>query len=157
MGKSLRGPAAYTGLLAIQTAAASCLFWVDLPIFLRIVSNIGHPQELETWRLVVIAGSVAVLQSSYWIRLHCVPIQVPFENVLVGHLLVFASRVSFFFGSVFFSVVFFRHLPEFDVMPPIDQILAKALAILAILFSLFCYALELERFGKAIEGKAGAN
>jgi hypothetical protein len=129
------------------------LFWADLPIFLRIASRLGQPQELESWRIAVVAGSVAVLQCCYWTRFRRVSIHVPFQNILIGHLIVFASRVSFFFGGVFFSVVFFRHLPELDVLPPIEQGSTKAFAILTILFSLFCYALELERLGKAIEGE----
>lgn len=114
----------------------------------------GEPQELETWRLAIVAGSVAVLQCCYWTRLRRVSIHIPFQNILVGHLIVFASRVSFFFGGVFFSVVFFRHLPQLDVLPTINQGVTKSLAVLTILFSLFCYALELERLGKAIEGES---
>lgn len=155
MSKPSRGPGAYVGLLVLQTVAASSLFWADLPIFLRMVSRPGRPLELETWRLAIVAGGVAVLQCCYWIRLRRVAVHVPFENIFVGHLIVFASRVSFFFGGVLFSMTFFRHLPELEVLPPIGQVLAKGLAILAILFSLFCYALELERLGKAIEGEAG--
>jgi hypothetical protein len=157
MGELSRGPIAYVSLLVVQTAAASCLFWADLPIFLRIASSLGQPQELETWRLAAVAGSVAVLQCCYWIRLQRVSIYAPFQNILIGHLIVFASRVSFFFGGVFFSMVFFRHLPELDVLPLIAQGVTKALAVLTILFSLFCYALELERLGKAIEGERTRN
>lgn len=154
MGKPSRGASAYAILLVLQSAAASSLFWADLPIFLQMVSRLGQPLELETWRLAVVAGGVAILQCCYWIRLRHVAVHVPFENIVVGHLIVFASRVSFFFGGVLFSMTFFRHLPELDVLPPVGQGLAKGLAILAILFSLFCYALELERLGKAIEGEA---
>ena len=109
---------------------------------------------METWRLAVVMGCVAILQCCYWTRLRHVAIHAPIRNVPIGHLLAFASRVSFFFGGASFSVVFFRRLPELDVLPSIGQGSAKALAILAILFSLFCYALELERLGKAIEGSS---
>lgn len=151
MGQPSRWAAAYGGLLALQTAAASCLFWVILPIFRRMISRLGEPQELEPWRVAAIVGSVVVLQLCYWVRLRLVPIHVPFRNVLIGHLLLFSSRASFFFGGAFFSVVFFRHVPELGALPPFGQGAAKALAIIAILFSLFCYSLELERLGKAIE------
>ncbi|WP_244479962.1 hypothetical protein [Methylobacterium sp. Leaf94] len=79
------------------------------------------------------------------------PLSVPFRNVLVGHLLLFSSRASFFFGGAFFSVVFFRHLPELEVLPPFGQAVTKGITIIAVLFALFCYSLELERLGKAIE------
>ena len=151
MGQASRWAAAYGGLLVLQTAAASCLFWMILPIFRRMVARLGEPQNLELWRLATIMGCVIVLQSCYWIRLQRIPIYIPFRNVVVGHLLLFASRASFFFGGAFFSVIFFRHVPELSALPPMSQGIAKALTVLAILFSLFCYSLELERLGKAIE------
>lgn len=152
MGQPSRRAATYGGLLILQTAAASCLFWMILPIFRRMVSRFGEPQVLELWRFATIIGCVLVLQSCYWIRLQRVPICIPFHNVVVGHLLLFASRASFFFGGAFFSAIFFRHVPELSALPPLGQGFAKALAVLAILFALFCYSLELERLGKAIEG-----
>ncbi|TXN00056.1 hypothetical protein FV242_23300 [Methylobacterium sp. WL64] len=147
-----RWAAAYGGLLILQTAAASCLLWIMLPIFRRMISRLGEPLDLELWRLVTVIGCVTVMQSCYWIRIQRVPIYIPFRNVVVGHLLLFASRASFFFGGAFFSVIFFRHVPELSALPPLGQGFAKALAVLAILFSLFCYSLELERLGKAVEG-----
>lgn len=152
MGQPSRRAAAYGGLLVLQTAAASGLFWMILPIFRRMVSRLGEPQNLEVWRLATIMGCVIVLQSCYWIRLQRIPVCIPFHNVVVGHLLLFASRASFFFGGAFFSVIFFRHVPELSALPPLGQGLAKALTVLGILFALFCYSLELERLGKAIEG-----
>ena len=155
MGQSPRSAAAYGGLLALQTAAASCLLWMILPVFRRMVSRLGEPQELEPWRLAILVGSVVVLQACYWVRLRCVPISAPFRNILVGHLLLFSSRASFFFGGAFLSLVFFRHVPELGALPPFGQAGAKGIAILAVLFSLFCYSLELERLGKAIEDAPG--
>jgi MFS superfamily sulfate permease-like transporter len=66
-------------------------------------------------------------------------------------ILLFASRVNFFFGGAFFSAVFFRHLPELEVFPSLGQTAIKALYLAAVLFGLFCYSLELERLGKAID------
>jgi hypothetical protein len=152
MGQASRWAAAYTGLLVLQTAAASCLSWMILPIFRRMISRLGEPQDFELWRLATVMGRVIVLQVCYWVRLQRVPIYVPFQNVLIGHLLLFSSRASFFFGGAFFSVIFFRHVPELGALPPLGQGFAQALAIIAILFALFCYSLELERLGKAIEG-----
>ncbi|MDN3570161.1 hypothetical protein QWZ18_05915 [Methylobacterium longum] len=152
MSRTSRRAAIYGGLLILQTAAASCLVWIILPIFRRMISRLGEPVDLELWRLATVIGCIIVLQSCYWIRLQRVPICIPFCNVVVGHLLLFASRASFFFGGAFFSVLFFRHVPELSALPPLGQGFVKALAVLAILFSLFCYSLELERLGKAIEG-----
>ena len=79
------------------------------------------------------------------------PVTPPFHSVFVAHLLFFASRVSFFFGGALFSAIFFRHLPELDVFPPLGQAVVKLLYVAGVLFGLFCYSLELDRLGKAIE------
>ncbi|ACS43990.1 hypothetical protein [Methylorubrum extorquens] len=148
MGQPSRWAAAYLGLLVLQTAAASSLFWMILPILRRMISRLGEPLDLEAWRLATVTGSVIVLQSCYWIRHQRAPVYAAFRNVVIGHLLMFASRASFFFGGAFFSLIYFRHVPELSVLPPLGQGFAKALAIFVILFSLFCYSLELERLGK---------
>jgi hypothetical protein len=69
----------------------------------------------------------------------------------VRHLFLFASRVSFFFGGALFSVFFFRHVPELDQFPSFIQGAVKLLEVLLVLFSLFCYSLEIERLGRARE------
>ena len=69
MGQPSRWAAAYVGLLILQTAAASSLLWMILPIFQRMISRLGEPQVLELWRLATIMSSVAVLQLCYWMRL----------------------------------------------------------------------------------------
>ena len=143
--------AAYAILLIAQTLLASFLFWTIIPIFLQLISNLGVRQDIDPWtQAAIIAGAVA-LQCCYWARYHWVAIRVPFRSAFVGHLVMFASRVSFFFGGALFSVIFFRHVPAFDAFPSVGEAMAKWLIVMAILFALFCYALELERFGKAIE------
>ncbi|WP_260694715.1 hypothetical protein [Rhizobium leguminosarum] len=103
---------------------------------------------------VGIGASAALLHCFYWIRLKWVPVTSPFHSVFVAHLLFFASRVSFFFGGALFSAIFFRHLPELDALPPFAQACVKSVYVAATLFGLFCYSLELDRFGKAVEGRA---
>lgn len=145
------GALTYALLLLVQTATASFLFWTIFPIFRRIIAQIGQPQEVTGGtKLAVIAG-VIVLQCCYWARLRYVKVHAPLHNVVVAHLFLFASRVSFFFGGALFSVFFFRHVPEFEALPPLLQSLSTVTIVLAVLFALFCYSLELERLGRAIE------
>jgi hypothetical protein len=51
-------------------------------------------------------------------------------------------------------MIFFRHIPELDVLPPLEQSVIKILILISILSALFCYSLELERLGKAFEEPA---
>jgi hypothetical protein len=143
--------ATYTVLLAAQTAAAAILFWMVFPIFYSLVTHLGERQTLDFSRQVAIVGSAALLHCFYWTRLRWVTVAPPFHSVFVAHLLFFASRVSFFFGGALFSAIFFRHLPELDVFPPLGQAVVKTLYVAGVLFGLFCYSLELDRLGKAVE------
>ncbi|MFO1210714.1 MAG: hypothetical protein U1E40_16110 [Amaricoccus sp.] len=141
----------YGLLLAAETAAASVIFWTSFPMFSRIMQHSGEPQVLGAGTFVPVLAAAALLQACYWARYRRVAVRTPVHSVALGHLLVFASRVSFFFGSALFSLVFFRHVPQLAVLPPTGQGVVKAAGILAVLFSLFCYSLEIERLGKAME------
>ncbi|WEZ84658.1 hypothetical protein P6U16_08835 [Rhizobium sp. 32-5/1] len=112
------GGIVYALLLAGQTIAASALFWIVFPVFHEIVTNLGERQELPPSQQLSALGSAAFLHLCYWTRLTWVPVVAPFHSVFLGHVCAFASRVSFFFGGALFSVLFFRHLPALDVMPP---------------------------------------
>lgn len=65
MGQPSRSAAAYGALLILQTTVASSLLWMILPVFRRMVSRLGEPQDLEPWRHAIIIGGVVVLQSCY--------------------------------------------------------------------------------------------
>jgi hypothetical protein len=142
---------AYMALLVIQTIAVGWLFWLIIPIFGDLVRGIGIPYNSDLWDEASVAGVVIVLQSCYWRRYYCIPVYAPTHNVVVGHFLKFASRASFFFGGALFSAIFFRHIPELDALPPLGQTLARLTLVMGLLFALFCYSLELDRLGAAIE------
>ncbi|MGO4339161.1 hypothetical protein AB4037_30015 [Labrys sp. KB_33_2] len=141
----------YILFVAIETALASFLFWIIFPIFRNLIANMGKEQDLQPWIGVIIVGDTFALLCFYWARYRFFPIYTPFHSAVVGHLLQFTSRASFFIGGALFSVIFFRHVPELDPLPPIGQILVKGFIVMSVLFALFCYSLELERLGKAIE------
>ncbi len=144
-------PAICLLLLGIQTAAASVLFWTIFPVFQAVMLRAGQAQQLECSFLILIAAATLVLQISYWTRYWQVPLWAPVRSAFLGHILLFLSRISFFFGSALFSAVFFRHVPQLEILPPLEQSIAKAIGFMAILFALFCYSLELERLGRAVE------
>jgi hypothetical protein len=101
-------------------------------------------------------AAVLLVQACYWARYRYVPVWAPVRSVLAGHLLLFASRVSFFFGGALFSAIFFRHVPQLEMLPPLGQSLVKGCGVMVLLFTVFCYSLELERLGRAIEERAQA-
>ncbi|MGX5800698.1 hypothetical protein ACWGS9_05570 [Bradyrhizobium sp. Arg314] len=141
----------YHLLFALQTLAASFLFWTIFPVFKRLVARLGQTQNIDLGTQAAVAAGTIALQGLYWARYNWVDIRAPFGNALVAHLVMFASRASFFFAGVLFSTLFFRHLPELDSLPPLGQALTKGLIVFSVLFALYCYSRELERLGRAIE------
>lgn len=147
-------PVAYLLLLGIQTVATIVLFLAVFPLFQQIVTQTGDPQKVETSTTLTALGAALVMQACYWTRYRRIPVPALLRGAVAGHLLIFSSRVSFFFGGALFSAIFFRHVPQLAVLPPAGQGVAKLVAVMALLFALFCYALELERLGRAIEDRA---
>ncbi|MGO4405225.1 hypothetical protein AB4Z10_13305 [Bosea sp. RAF48] len=132
--------------------AAIFLFIVVFPLFRQVVERLGEPQQVSIFIEMKVTLGTLVLLCAYWIRYRWIAIQAPFRSALIGHFLQFSSRVSFFFGGALFSALFFRHIPALEVLPPISEGLIKSLLVAWMLFGLFCYSLELDRLGKAIEG-----
>jgi hypothetical protein len=151
MGQCPRRGAAYGVMLLAQTGAASFLFWTSFPLFQALMTHPGEPQNIDLWVEVGLVGAVILQQCCYWSRFTWIPIRVPFKSAVAGHLLLLASRVSFFFASVLFSTIFFRHIPQLERFPPFCELIVKSLTIFAILFAVFCYSQELEKLGKAME------
>ena len=149
--RSRRSRLAYPLLMAAQTVAATVLFRTMFPIFARVVEEPGKFQLIERSTQFTIVAAAVVLQVCYWTRFRYVRIEAPTKSPFVAHLFLFGSRISFFFGGALFSAIFFRHLPELDALPPLFQGVTKVGSVLAVLFSLFCYSLELDRVGRAIE------
>jgi hypothetical protein len=140
---------AYAALLFAQTLLVGLLFQMMIPIFQQVVSRTGELLDIHRHTLVAIIGCAVILQCCYWARFVWIPVQTPFHSVVVGHVLLFLSRASFFFGGALFSVIFFRHIPELTALPPVEEQLARIATLLGCLFALFCYSLELERLGRA--------
>lgn len=147
-----RATAAYAVLLAVQTAASVYLFVLVFPTFQHMLSNIGTRMVLPSgFGLKVLSASV-ILQCAYWMRYSFVPVASGFQNVVIGHFVQFAGRASFFFASALFSTIFFRHGPEVVGFFASLEVVPWFFLIVGMLFSQFCYALELDRLGRSIEG-----
>ncbi|MGO4567649.1 hypothetical protein AB4Z52_21970 [Rhizobium sp. 2YAF20] len=144
----------YFILLAIQTLAVGFLLWIVFPIFYSVITHFGEQQDIRPSRQLGAFAGTLLLQTCYWARVRWVTVQPPCHNTFIAHLVFFAARLSFVFGGAFFSAIFFRHLPELGALPPFGEALIRAVSIVIILFGLFCYSLELDRLGKAIEPPA---
>ena len=141
----------YLFLLAIQLSGAIFFICQELPEFRQIVLYPGKQLPKDTNSDLLMVGVFAVLQISFWIRLHYVPIPVRRANAFLSHLFLFLGRLSFIFGSALFSVGVFRHLPELGPETNILLTVQRGIIFVACLFALFCTSLEVERLGQAFE------
>ena len=129
-------------LFATETAGALTILWQGVPIYRRLLMGVTNEQAGANVFLWVSIG-VTVIQVSYWIRLRCFPPPRFSRQLVLGHAIRFLGRLSFVFIGGMFGVVFFTRFEqlEFSVW--------KVSLLLAVLFSMYCYALDLERIGKA--------
>ncbi len=135
----------YFLLLAVQTAGAALLLINGVPIYRQAVGDFSQhrPQPGILWWAV---AAVGMIQGAYWtaMRLRVAPPKS--GQVVIGHLAAFVARLSFIFASSSFTLIFIVRFEDLNL--PFDRILM----LLAMLFSMFCYTLELERLAKALHG-----
>lgn len=137
-------------LFVAETAAVAALLWASAPIYRAIMAAPGQQlADIPSSPFLIIMGLV-VFHAAYWYRLRRVDVVVDTRSLFLSHLVVFAGRLCFVFGGAMFGLVVFRHLPDMsEVVDPL-RLISRSLAMLTVLFSLFCYALELERIGVAL-------
>ena len=129
-------------LFASESLGALIILWLGVPIYRRLLMGVTDEQagaKVFFWASI----GVTVIQVSYWIRLRCFPPPRFSRQLVLGHAIQFLGRLSFVFIGGMFGVVFFTRFQqlEFSVW--------KVSVLLAVLFSMFCYALDLDRLGKA--------
>ena len=132
----------------MQTIGTFILYWNVVPWFRQLVADptTYAPRE-ETWLWAL--SAIVLIQFGYWVRYRVRPPLPRFRNVVLGHVVLFLSRMSFLLATTLFSFMFFtQHLTS--AMP-----LARYILMLAGLFSLFCYMQELQRLGKSLCGPEG--
>jgi hypothetical protein len=135
----------YLILVAMQTVGTFILYWNSLPWYWQLVADPStYAPRDETW--VWALSAITLIQSGYWVRHRVRPALPRFRNVLLGHFVLFLSRLSFLLATTLFSFVSLQHLTP--KMP-----FARYILLLAGLFSLFCYMQELERLGQSLCGQ----
>jgi hypothetical protein len=138
----------YFLLLAVQTAGAVIVLVNGVPIYRQMVAGAGRPEPHPgiLWWAV---AAVTLIQGAYWLRVRLNKALPAGGYTFIGHIAQFVGRLSFIFASSTFTVVFLARFEELS-MPP-----QRVVMVLALLFSLFCYSLELERLARALHGNGG--
>ena len=125
----------------LQTAGAVVLLWKGVPLYRNLLSGEPDPgNRLALWALAVIG----LIQPAFWVARR-IPLEPrgPLRPVL-GHLVMFGGRLAFAFVSGVFSAVFYTRFGQLHAEP------FRMAILVAILFSMFCYTLEMERLGRTL-------
>ncbi|MGO4735060.1 hypothetical protein AB4099_00840 [Bosea sp. 2KB_26] len=142
----------YLVLLLVQTLCAIVVLSNMRGIFLLLIDNIGTVVTASLGGASQMMLAVVIGQACYWWRLRHVTIPASYRGLVIGHLVSFAARIGFIFGGALFSLYYLRHVPVLD-LGYLDLSWRGALLI-AVIFALYCYTLELERLGNAMQVRA---
>lgn len=135
-------------LLGVQTIGAAVLLMNGVPVYRQMVGELSQFKRhggVLWWAIT----AVALIQLAYWLRVRLQPALPRSGHIVLGHIVFFIARLSFIFASSSFAVIFFSRFEQLSFPPH------RILMVIALLFSLFCYALELERLARAFQGAEG--
>ncbi|MCC8943604.1 hypothetical protein H8A97_00430 [Bradyrhizobium sp. Arg62] len=144
----------YLVCLVLQSAAAFAILAAIGRAFRTVIDNLGMLHRISLMELGLLAVTLCAFQVVYWYRIR--NIEIPeWNSIALGHLLGFASRLSFIFGGALFSVFFLRHAPELSSSEGAIILLPRVAMLLASLFCMYCYSLELERLANMLQSTIG--
>ena len=132
----------FWGAIIAQVVGAQVFFWDALPDYRELTAGgemAGTPQHFA----VAVVGLV-IMQSAYWYARRLQP-QIRFRHrVVLGHLLLCLSEVSFFFVSALATMAMFDHWKRSHF------VLWKAVLLVSAVFAFFCYKRQFARVGDAL-------
>jgi hypothetical protein len=134
----------YAVLFAVEVAGAIIVLWHGVPIYRSLLEGTfvqGTDFAVIAW---AIAGSL-LIQVPYWIStLKVFHLLAVSRHIFVGHAVMFLARLNFVFvGGLFSAVVIVRAID-------LEFVAWRAALLGGVLFSMFCFSIELERLGKRL-------
>lgn len=151
-GPKWRGLGLYFFLLSVQTAGVAILLAYAVPLYrLMALDFARYKPDLKPWW--TIAG-ILLIQVAYWFRVRLQPPLPRTGHIVLGHIVSFVARISFVAVTASFTVMFLNRFPE---LRNINYSPLRALVILVMFFSIFCWTLELERLAKALHESTHEN
>lgn len=140
----------YVVCLSIQSAAALTILFAVQHAFRTVVDGLGELHAASGTEIALLTISICVFQIAYWYRFN--RIGIPYwRSVVVGHIVGFASRLTFIFGGALFSVFFLRHAPELSSKEGAAILIPRVAMLLPSLFCLYSYTLEIERLANTLQ------
>jgi hypothetical protein len=134
----------FWALFAVQCAATAVVLYNGIP-FYRNLLLARQSADLQLYAMAVLCTVAG--QLGYWLAM---PIR-SHANIHgprpVGHLMLFAGRLVFTFASAMFTVVFYVKFDDLDIR------VWKLALLLGLLFSLFCFTLQIEWLGRTMSDR----
>ena len=106
--------------------------------------HLGLYEKAPPKILVFGALGATIIQVCYWLDQYWFATLRLRYNALLGHIILFLSRLNFIFASAVFSAVYIVRFKELEIS------IWRFVLLSTVLFSIFCYTLELERLGRAL-------
>jgi hypothetical protein len=133
----------YIGFYFSQTIGDATILSHAIPIFRRLIASELYEKTPPKILVFGVLG-VTLIQVCYWLDQYWFPTLRLGYNALVGHVILFLARLNFIFASALFSAVYLVRFKELEIS------LWRFVILSTVLFSIFCYTLELERLGRAL-------
>lgn len=151
-GPKWRGLRLYFSLLSVQTAGVAILLANMIPLYRLMALDFSkYKPDLRPWWAIT---GMLLIQVAYWLRMRLQPPLPRTRNIVLSHIVSFVARISFVSVTATFTVMF---LNRFEDLKNINYPPLRALVVLMMFFSLFCWTLELERLAKALQGSEHEN
>lgn len=150
-GRKSRGLGLYFLLLLVQTAGVALLLANLIPLYrLMALEFANYKPDSRVWW--AFAGML-LIQVAYWLRVRLEPALPRTGNIVLSHIVSFGARISFVAVTAAFTDMF---LKRYDSLKELNYPPLRALGVLVMFFSIFCWTLELERLATALrEGEHG--
>ena len=135
--------ALYWILFLGQTIGDTTILSRLIPLFRQLVTSGLHEKTPPKIQIFATLG-VIIIQVGYWLAQCWFTTLRLGHNSLLGHVILFLSRLNFIFAAAVFSAVYLVRFNELEIS------LWGFVLLSGVLFSIFCYTLELERLGRAL-------
>lgn len=140
----------YLGCLTFLSVAAFAILFAIGRAFRTVIDSLGVLHSMPLMESILLTGVLCTFQLVYWYRIRNIDLP-EWRSAVFGHLVGFASRLSFTFGGALFSVFFLRHAPDLNSSEGAMILLPRVAVLMISLFCLYCYTLELERLANTLQ------
>jgi hypothetical protein len=127
----------------METIGAAVLYWKVVPMYRQLsADSTAYRASWETglWSL----SAIALIQVGYWVRYRIGPVLPCLASSVLGHIVLFLSRIVFILATAVFSYIFISRKLASEM--PVRRYVLTTVG----LFSLFLYSQELHWLGNAL-------